>query len=129
MSAPLTFEGWAARFDRVDRAGDVIRRGAFSKCGMVPLLWHHRGPAIGAAAFNEEEGGLLVRAEVYDARIADLVRGGAVDGLSIGFRARRTRHGAWREILRADLVEVSLVAQPMQVGARIEKFWEGECDE
>ena len=123
MSA-LTFEGWAARFDRVDRAGDVIRRGAFGGCGLVPLLWGHRGRAIGAVAFNEDEFGLSVMGEIDEPSAAAMVRAGTIDGLSVGYRALRVRQGAWREILRAELVEVSLVAQPMQVGARVTNMWE-----
>jgi len=37
----IRFAGYAALFDRVDRAGDVIRRGAFARAGPVPLLWQH----------------------------------------------------------------------------------------
>ena len=55
MSTPLTptlsrererglrFAGYAAIFDRPDRGGDIVRRGAFADClkraGEVPLLW------------------------------------------------------------------------------------------
>ena len=116
----LVFSGWAARFDCVDRAGDVIRRGAFATAGTVPLLWQHRQPAIGHVAFNEEEKGLRVMGAIADERAAALVRRGALDGLSIGYRAVRTQQGAWREILQAELIEVSLVAQPMQPRAIID---------
>ena len=116
---PLRFAGWAARFDRIDRAGDVIRRGAFGTAGMLPLLWCHRGPVIGHIAFTEDEEGLRVLGEVEDRSAAAMVRAGTVDGLSVGYRPLSVRHGAWREILRAELVEISLVAQPMQPGARV----------
>lgn len=115
----LAFAGWAARFDVVDRAGDVFRRGAFAMMRDAPLLVQHRGPAVGIVVFNEEEAGLRVVGEIDDIRIADLVRRDALSGLSVGYRALRTRQGAWREILRAELIEVSLVAQPMQPGARV----------
>lgn len=118
MSAPVTFAGYAALWDRPDRAGDVFRRGAFAD-GEVPLLWQHRGAAIGRVTVQADATGLSVSGEVLDDRIADLVRCGALDGLSVGYRPRVVQAGAWREILHADLAEVSLVVQPMQPGARV----------
>lgn len=119
MACPFT--GWAARFDQVDRAGDVFRRGAFARIQLVPLLLQHRGAPIGEAAVNEEEGGLRVAGNIWDRGIANLVRSGALTGLSVGYRPLRVSQGAWREILAAELVEISLVTQPMQPGARVEQ--------
>jgi phage head maturation protease len=48
------------------------------------------------------------------------VRGGAVAGLSVGYRALSVRQGVRRELLSVELVEVSLVAVPMQALARVE---------
>ena len=104
------FAGHAALWDRVDRAGDVFRAGAFAD-GAVPLLRDHRGPAIGTVMVRGDPHGLVVEGA------ADGVRVG--DGLSVGFRATRVRQGARREILAAELVEVSLVAVPMQPLARV----------
>jgi HK97 family phage prohead protease len=117
---PLRFAGHAAVFDRPDRAGDVMRRGVFADTVAVPLLWQHRGAPVGRlTAIGEDDAGLRVEGEVDDPLIARLVRCGALPGLSVGYRARATRQGAWREILRADLVEVSLVAVPMQPAALV----------
>jgi HK97 family phage prohead protease len=117
----IRIEGYAAVFDRVDRAGDVMRRGAFADAGAVPLLWQHRGPPVGMlTAIGEDARGLRVVAEVGDGEVARLVRGGALRGLSVGYRATRVRQGAWREVLAATLAEVSLVAVPMQPAARVE---------
>ncbi|RYY22427.1 MAG: HK97 family phage prohead protease, partial [Sphingomonadales bacterium] len=41
------------------------------------------------------------------------------NGLSFGYRVREARRGRVREIRALDLVEVSLVANPMQKLARI----------
>lgn len=113
--------GHAAVYDRVDRAGDVIRGGAFAGAGAVPLLLQHRGRPVGEiTAIAEDATGLRVEARIDDAEAARLVRCGALPGLSVGYRARVVRQGAWREILRADLAEVSLVAVPMQPAARVE---------
>lgn len=112
------FAGYAALFDRVDRAGDVFRAGAFADATSVPLLRNHRGPPIGAVTVREDGRGLKVEGA------ADVVRLG--DGLSVGFRATRVRHGARRELLGVRLVEVSLVAMPMQPGARVETIFNEE---
>ena len=39
----IRFAGYAAVFDRVDRGGDVVRRGAFGALEgkRAPLLWQH----------------------------------------------------------------------------------------
>lgn len=115
----MRFTGYAALFDRVDRGGDIVRRGAFADAAGVPLLWQHRGRPVGRVEVSEDARGLRVAGEIDVPEVAALVRQGALCGLSIGYRALDARQGAWREILRAALVEVSLVAQPMQPGARI----------
>lgn len=51
--------------------------------------------------------------------LAEAVAAGAVTGLSFGYRVREARGGAAREIRRLDLMEVSLVASPMQPLARV----------
>jgi hypothetical protein len=107
-------------FGAVDRAGDVFRAGAFAGAGNVPLLVQHRGAAVGTVAVAEDARGLRVSGEVLDAQVAALVRSGALTGLSVGYRPVVARQGAWRELTRVALVEVSLVAQPMQRLARVE---------
>ena len=55
--------------------------------------------------------------------VLSLMRGGALDGLSIGFRAVRAKTDARtgvRRILEADLWEISVVTFPMLPGARID---------
>ena len=106
-----SFSGHAALFDRVDRAGDVFRRGAFG-ARTVPLLREHRGGPIGSVSVCEDDVGLFVEGAAEGVRVGD--------GLSVGYRATRVRQGARREILAVELVEVSLVAIPMQPGARVE---------
>ncbi len=119
--SPVAFAGYAAVFDVVDRAGDVMRRGAFAGAGVVPLLWQHRGGAVGSLSVVAEDArGLRVEGVVEDPELARLVRSGAVAGLSVGYRALRVRQGVRRELLLVDLVEVSLVVVPMQALARAE---------
>lgn len=55
--------------------------------------------------------------------VLELMREGALDGLSIGFRTVKARNEAGtgiRRILEADLWEISVVTFPMLAGARVE---------
>jgi HK97 family phage prohead protease len=122
----VRFAGYAAIFGRPDRGGDVVRRGAFAKAlqagGVIPLLWQHRSDAVVGRIehLSEDERGLRVIAELRDARLGNLVTTNRVDGLSFGYRVREAKSaGNLRELIALDLVEVSLVAHPMQPRARV----------
>lgn len=116
----VRFAGYAALFDVPDRGGDVVRRGAFAGAGVVPLLWEHRGAAVGVIeGVAEDARGLRVVGRIDAHAVAGMVARGALNGLSFGYRARELRRGVWRELTAIELVEVSLVAQPMQRGARV----------
>src|SRR5690348_2014959 len=122
----LRFAGYAALFDRPDKGGDIIRKGAFAnaleRVGEVPLLWQHKaGAVIGRIEhLSEDKRGLRVIASVGDARATGLLGRGKVDGLSFGYRVRKAKSaGGFRELVELDLVEVSLVANPMQPRARV----------
>lgn len=123
MSGPLRFAGYAARFDRADRSGDVFRAGAFAGAARVPLLRDHHGEPVGRiVALDEYAHGLRIAGEVDDADVARLMRSGALTGLSVGYRPLVVRQGARRELLRVALAEVSLVAVPMQPLARVDRL-------
>ncbi len=122
----LRFAGYAALFDRIDRGGDIVRRGAFARSlgtGDLPLLWQHRpDQRIGSIEHaSEDRRGLRVIAaldpDAHDA-LAGL-RSGSVTGLSFGYRVRRAQGRAPRELIELDLVEVSLVTLPMMPGAKV----------
>jgi HK97 family phage prohead protease len=126
----VRFAGYAAVFNRVDGGGDVIRKGAFAASlttkRAIPLLWQHKaGAVIGRVTRVEEDTrGLRVIGELggdADAlRAAGLVASGALDGLSFGYRVGRSaRANGVRELHELELVEVSLVASPMQKLARV----------
>jgi len=129
------FEGYASLFNREDMARDVVLPGAFRKSlaergpGGVRMLFQH-DPAhpIGVWEHIEEDAlGLKVRGrltlDVEKARdVLSLMRAGAIDGLSIGFKARRTQRDSRagvRRIVDLDLWEISVVTFPMQPGARV----------
>ncbi len=129
----VRFAGYAALFGRPDRGGDVVRAGAFARSlrrgGTVPLLWQHRPErAIGRIDYLKEDArGLRVIGRLSGGaagrEAAALLKAGALKGLSFGYRVRAARaaaHGpARRELVELDLVEISLVAAPMQPGARV----------
>ena len=129
------FEGYASLFDREDLARDVIVPGAFRQSlsergaqGVRMLFQHDPAHPIGVWERIEEDAlGLKVRGrltlEVEKARdVLFLMRAGAIDGLSIGFKAKRTRRDARsgvRRILELELWEISIVTFPMMPGARV----------
>lgn len=116
--------GYAAIFDRPDSGGDVVRRGAFAeslkRSDGVPLLLQHKGEPVGRIEhLSEDKRGLRVIARVSDGAVGELVRKG-LRGLSFGYRVREASGAAGvRELRALDLVEVSLVARPMQRLAKV----------
>ena len=121
---PLLIEGYAALFGVADLSGDVVAAGAFAgalrRGGVAMLLQHRTGAVAGRWTRMVEDGtGLFVRGLVEGTGAQALVRSG-LDGLSIGFRPQvwGLRAGGGRDLKRIELVEVSLVAKPMQVRAR-----------
>ncbi len=132
----VRFAGYAAVFDRVDRGGDVVRKGAFAqavKAGpeRVPLLWQHRPaqPIGRIEQIAEDERGLRVVARLspQSTEAAALLKAGALGGLSFGYRVRSAAHGIHRELTDLDLVEISLVTFPMQPLARVHALDEREA--
>ncbi len=114
----MRFAGYAAVFDRVDRGGDVVRKGAFAgeTAKRVPLLWQHdRTRPIGAIEMLAEDArGLRVIGSVRDPA---LVTKGS--GLSFGYRIKASDNRTYRELIALELVEVSVVKIPMQPLARV----------
>ncbi len=122
----MRFAGYAAVFGHPDKGGDMIRKGAFeqalNRAIEVPLLWQHKaGAVIGRIEhLSEDKRGLRVIAAVGDGRVSRLLEARKVDGLSFGYRVREAKTaGGIRELIALDLVEVSLVANPMQPKARV----------
>lgn len=126
----MRFAGYAAVFDRPDRGGDIVRKGAFARAlkatGEVPLLWQHRSDCVLGTIeqLEEDQRGLRVIAALGSSsdakRAAGLLESGKLDGLSFGYRVREAKSGGTsRELIELDLVEISLVAHPMQPRARV----------
>lgn len=129
------FEGYASVFGVIDTGGDIVLPGAFARslrkrgAGGVKMLWQHKtDEPIGVWTSVEEDARGLKVAGRLDLSVArarealSLMRSGAVDGLSIGFRALRAAtdksRGA-RRLLEIDLWEISLVTFPMLPQARV----------
>lgn len=113
-------------FDRVDRGGDVVRRGAFEGAKAVPLLWQHKPEApIGVVERVADDAhglrviGRLTGETQVGREAAALLKQGALDGLSFGYRVKASRPGRRRELVKLELVEISLVTFPMQPLARV----------
>ena len=130
-----TVIGYASLFGAVDQARDMVLRGAFADTlrlrGLrrVPMLFQH-DPAEPVGIWldlREDATGLYARGrlipEVARAReLLSLLRAGAIDGLSIGFRAARARidpRTRVRSLLAVDLWEISIVTFPLLAGARV----------
>jgi len=132
-SATGAIEGYAAIFGQPDRGGDIIAPGAFAaslvrRATSIKLLWQH-DPAQPIGVWDsvaEDAKGLRVSGRLLTdiqrgAEAASLLRAGALDGLSIGYRAiRADRQGPHRHLTEIDLWEISLVTFPMQANARLQ---------
>ncbi|HEX7820317.1 MAG TPA: HK97 family phage prohead protease [Sphingobium sp.] len=121
----VRFAGYAAIFDRVDRGGDVIAPGAFAdsltRHGPLPILWQHdpARPVGVVERIAEDARGLRVIGRVSAGRAAGLVKEGTLTGLSFGYRVVAAEGDRPRRLATLDILEVSLVAHPMQPLARI----------
>ena len=129
------FEGYASLFGVPDGAGDVVAPGAFAaslrKQGLasVRMLYQHFAhEPIGVwEEMREDSRGLYVKGRlVTDIErgrdVAALLREGALNGLSIGFRTRRARRDpatGLRTLLDIELWEVSVVTFPLLQGSQI----------
>jgi hypothetical protein len=128
-----TFRGFASTFGNRDLAGDVIRRGAFKASiaspSRIKLLWSH-DPAqiIGVwKSLEETDKGLLAVGQLAlgvrrGAETLELMRMGAVDALSIGFRVPKNGsqfENETRILTKIELLEISVVGIPANPQARI----------
>lgn len=131
-----TVEGYGAIFGNVDNGYDIVEAGAFAdslKSGVkVKMLWQHDpwNPIGVWDEVKEDDKGLWVKGrilgDVEKGREATaLVKAGALDGLSIGYRTLESRRAEVdgkqvRVIETAELWEVSLVTFPMNPEATID---------
>jgi HK97 family phage prohead protease len=133
-----SFSGYASVFGEVDLGKDRVERGAFRKSlsergadGVRMLFQHDPSEPIGAwKVIREDSRGLYVEGVLADGvararEVRQLLKNGALDGLSIGFRTVRAKTDAKsgvRRILEADLWEISVVTFPMLPSARVQNI-------
>ena len=132
-----TFDGLGSVFGVKDDYADIVAPGAFkrtlkehAKRGAMPkLLWQHdASKPIGVyTAMREDEKGLQVTGKLAlktqaGAEAYELLKLGAVDGLSIGYVVKKSEHDDEKHIRTltdVDLWEVSLVTFPANSQARV----------
>jgi HK97 family phage prohead protease len=135
IDADGTVEGYASLFGEIDQARDMVMRGAFADTlrqrgvRRIPMLFQH-DPAEPVGVWlelREDHRGLYARGrlipEVARGReLLSLLRAGAIDGLSIGFRTVQGRIDPRTRVRRlhaVDLWEISIVTFPLLAGARV----------
>lgn len=122
------FEAYASTFGDRTRDGDIMIEGCFDKTvankAVVPMcLNHDRDRVIGKHELVVDEKGLRTRStfnlsDPEAKKIYDLMKMGALDSLSIGFRIKdmeRTLEG--RLIKEAEVYEVSVATVPANPNA------------
>ena len=129
-----TFVGYGSTFGNVDRGGDIVAKGAFSKslkampAQKVKLLREHDFNRIAGVwnTIDEDGHGLRVEGKLLlttdlGRETYELMKAGALDSLSIGYVTKdseRDKSGA-RLLKQIDLYEISVVALPMNPAATI----------
>lgn len=130
-----TVEGYASRFGEIDAARDMVMPGAFRATlatrgvRRIPMLFQH-DPAepIGVwLELREDADGLYARGRLIPdvtrgRELLSLIRQGAIDGLSIGFRTVQGRidpKTRVRRLYAVELWEISIVTFPLLAGARV----------
>lgn len=136
VSDGTVIEGYASLFGCKDQGGDVVQKGAYGASldrvrkasGSVKMLWQH-DPAQPIGVWDEvreDAKGLWVKGRILTdvakgRDVAALIAAGAIDGLSIGYRAVKAAKNdkGGRLLSELELWEVSLVTFPMLPDARV----------
>ncbi len=135
LSPDGSFEGYASLFGMVDMGQDQVMPGAFRDSllkrgpGGIKMLWQHQAaqPIGSWQSIVEDARGLKVKGRLNLAvararEILALMREGALDGLSIGFKTEKSvkdKASGVRRLTKLDLWEISVVTFPMLPEARI----------
>jgi len=135
IDADGTVEGYASLFGEIDASRDMVMRGAFADTlrlrGLrrIPMLFQH-DPAEPVGIWlelREDAHGLFARGRLIPdvargRELISLIRQGAIDGLSIGFRTLKGRidpRTRIRKLEAVELWEISIVTFPLLAGARV----------
>jgi HK97 family phage prohead protease len=128
----MKFSGYASVFGGVDAYGDTIEQGAYAETlkkrqRPIRMRWNHYGNIIGKwTIIKEDEKGLYVEGELTPGHstaedVYASLKHGAISGLSIGYRVRAYEQlsDETRLLKQIDLVEISVVEEPADLGAQI----------
>lgn len=129
------FEGYASLFHREDLGRDIVMPGAFRETlrkrgigGVKMLFQHDPNQPIGVwQRIYEDARGLFAKGRIMTElakgrEVLSMMRAGAINGLSIGFRTvngHRDKRSGVRRLKIVDLWEISIVTFPMLPDARI----------
>ncbi len=135
VSAEGEFKGYASVFNNQDHGRDIVVPGAFAKslqrrpAGKVKMLRQHDADEpIGVwLDLTEDAKGLHVKGKlildtVKGRETHALMRAGALDGLSIGYRTIKDRYDrakGVRYLEELDVPEISIVTFPMNPRATV----------
>jgi HK97 family phage prohead protease len=132
-----SFSGYGAIFGNVDGVMDVVKKGAFKRtlkeqkaAGTRPkFLWQHdtRQPIGTFTTLKEDDTGLYVEGQLalktrQGGEAYELLKMGAIDGLSIGYwpvEWKWDEKTGIRTLIDVDLFEVSLVTFPANPAAQV----------
>lgn len=126
------FEGYGSIFNNEDSYGDIVMPGAFTrslKSRTPKLLWQHRmdEPVGVFNEIREDATGLYVKGRILDTQRGmdayKLLKGGAINGLSIGFITVKASYSDKKSNVRMledlELFEISLVTFPANESANV----------
>jgi len=128
----MTFSGYASVFGGIDSYGDTIDPKAYDQTLMerqrpVRMRWNHFGPVIGKwNTMYVDDHGLHVSGQLTPGHSTAIdvyasLKHGAIDGMSIGYIPRLVEEKpAGRLLKQIDLIEISVVEEPADLGAKIE---------
>lgn len=128
----MSFAGYASIFGGVDAYGDTIDPKAYDATLIerqrpVRMRWNHYGPVIGKwTQMYVDSKGLFVQGQLTPGHSTAIdvyasLKHGAVDGMSIGYIPRLVEEQPGVRLLKQiDLIEISVVEEPADLGAKIE---------
>ena len=132
------FEGYASIFGNKDLGNDVIEKGAFMRslrrkgAKKIKMLYQHdtKEPIGVFDKVMEDQNGLYVKGRLAmgtqkGKEVYELMKMGAIDGLSVGYRVDSKGQSyddkrKYRVLKEVDLMEISAVTFPMNPRARIQ---------
>ena len=133
------FTGDGSIFGNEDQGNDIVQKGAFTKsleerpASKVKMLFQHKtDEPIGVfTEIYEDQKGLFVKGQLAmgtqkGRETYELLKMGALDGMSIGFKADPTKQSynenkrGVRTLKEVDLMEISLVTFPMNEQAMVQ---------